>query len=146
MNGSTLVLTLALTSPVLADDEVVVTITIPATTPGTADASHRQGGRGSLSLPLAAAAAVVRVVDGQCQEATVALGAVAPTPIVVPGIGELLAGQELTAALLAKAGELASAASRPIDDLRATREYRYELVKVLTRRALQTAAERAAER
>ena len=45
--------------------------------------------------------------------------------------------------MLSEAGELAAEAARPIDDLRASEEYRLELIKVLTRRVLQTAAERA---
>jgi len=128
---------------VLEPADVVVAIDVPAPAPGTGDASLRQGGRVSLSLPMAAAAAVV-VMDGKkCREATVALGAVAPTPIVALAAGEAVAGQELSEDVLREAGELASAAAMPIDDLRATKEYRLELIKVLTRRVLQAAAERA---
>jgi len=45
--------------------------------------------------------------------------------------------------VLREAGERAAEAAVPIDDLRATKEYRLELVKVLTRRVLQAAADRA---
>jgi carbon-monoxide dehydrogenase medium subunit len=68
---------------------------------------------------------------------------VAPTPIVVASVGDYLAGKRITAEVLERAGDLASAAARPIDDLRASRTYRLELVGVLTRRALALAAERA---
>ena len=96
-----------------------------------------------MSLPIAAAAAVV-VMDGcVCREASVALGAVAPTPIVAAGAGLAVAGRELTLESLAEAGDQAAEAAIPIDDLRATREYRLELVKVLTRRVLVAAAGRA---
>jgi len=54
-----------------------------------------------------------------------------------------VAGKELSEDVLREAGELASAAAMPIDDLRASKEYRLELVKVLTRRVLQAAAGRA---
>lgn len=128
---------------VLRPDEVVVAVEVPAPPPGTGDASLRQGGRATLSLPLASAAAVVRIEGELCREVSLALGAVAPTPIVAASVAERLAGKKLTAARLAEAGELASAASRPIDDLRSTGEYRLELVKVLARRALSRAAERA---
>ena len=128
---------------VLEPADVVVAIEVPAPAPGTGDASLRQGGRVSLSLPMAAAAAVV-VMDGKfCREATVALGAVAPTPIVALAAGEAVAGKELSEDVLREAGELASAAAMPIDDLRATKEYRLELVRVLTRRVLAAAAVRA---
>ena len=128
---------------VLDPADVVVAIDVPPPEPGTGDASLRQGGRVSLSLPMAAVAAVV-VMDGKkCREATVALGAVAPTPIVATAAGEAVAGKELSEDVLRKAGELASAAAMPIDDLRASKEYRLELVRVLTRRVLVAAAERA---
>jgi len=128
---------------VLEPADVVVAIEVPAPAPDTGDASLRQGGRVSLSLPMAAAAAVV-VMDGKmCREATVALGAVAPTPILATAAGHAVAGKELSEDVLREAGELASAAAMPIDDLRATKEYRFELVKVLTRRVLQAAADRA---
>jgi carbon-monoxide dehydrogenase medium subunit len=128
---------------VLGRDDVVVDLAVDAPEPGSGDASLRQGGRESLSLPLASAAAVVVMDDDTCRRAAVALGAVAPTPILVPAVTERLAGQRLTPELLAEAGELAAAASRPIDDLRASSAFRLELVKVLTRRALALAAERA---
>jgi len=128
---------------VLGPADVVVAIDVPPPASGTGDASLRQGGRVSLSLPMAAVAAVV-VMDGKiCREATVALGAVAPTPILATAAGEAVAGKELGEDVLREAGERAAEAAVPIDDLRASKEYRLELVKVLTRRVLQAAADRA---
>ncbi len=128
---------------VLEKAEVVVAIEVPPPAPGTGDASLRQGGRVSLSLPMAAAAAVV-VMDGEiCRKATVALGAVAPTPILATAAGEAVVGKILSEDVLREAGERAAEAARPIDDIRATKKYRLELVKVLTRRVLQAAADRA---
>jgi len=128
---------------VLGPTDVVTAIEVPPPVAGRSDANQRQGGRVSLSLPIASAAAVVTMDGDVCRDAAVALGAVAPTPLLVPAVGERLAGRELTAELLADAGELASAAARPIDDLRASKAYRHELVKVLTRRVIAKAAERA---
>jgi carbon-monoxide dehydrogenase medium subunit len=128
---------------VLEPADVVVAIEVPAPAPGTGGASLRQGGRVSLSLPIAAAAAVVVMEGALCRQAMVALGAVAPTPIVVPAVGEAVAGKELGEEVLREAGDLAAEAATPIDDLRASKEYRLELIKVLTRRVLQTAAARA---
>jgi len=128
---------------VLDPADIVVAIEVPAPAPGTGAASIRQGGRVSLSLPMASVAAVV-VMDGKvCREATVALGAVAPTPVVAVAAAKALAGKELTEEILDEAAEAAAAAAKPIDDIRATKEYRLELVKVLTRRVLRTAEERA---
>jgi carbon-monoxide dehydrogenase medium subunit len=128
---------------VLDPADIVVAIEVPAPAPGTGAASIRQGGRVSLSLPMASVAAVV-VMDGKvCREAAVALGAVAPTPVVAVAAAGALAGKELTEQVLDEAGKAAAAAATPIDDIRATKEHRLELVKVLTRRVLRMAAERA---
>jgi carbon-monoxide dehydrogenase medium subunit len=128
---------------VLGPADVVIAIEVPPPAPCTGDASLRQGGRVSLSLPIVAAAAVLVMENGVCRQAAVALGAVAPTPIMAAAAGEALVGKELNEDLLRDAGELAAEAARPIDDLRASKEYRLELIKVLTRRVLQVAAERA---
>jgi carbon-monoxide dehydrogenase medium subunit len=128
---------------VLEPGEIVVAIELDPPQSGTGSASLRQGGRVSLSLPIASAAAVVRLEGGVCRQASVALGAVAPTPLLVDGIDALVAGRELDEEVLAEAGELAADTARPIDDHRAPKSYRLELVEVLTRRALLRAAERA---
>jgi carbon-monoxide dehydrogenase medium subunit len=128
---------------VLETTDIVVAIEVAAPAPGTGSASIRQGGRVSLSLPMASAAAVV-VMDGEvCRHAGVALGAVAPVPIVASSASEALIGNPLTEAVVDEAAEKASVATAPIDDIRATKEYRLELVKVLTRRVLRAAEERA---
>jgi carbon-monoxide dehydrogenase medium subunit len=129
-------------STILEPQEVVIGIELVPPAAGAGDASLRQGGRESLSLPQASAAACVTIEADTCVDAAVALGAVAPTPIVVPEIGPFLAGKELSESVLAEVGGLASAATRPIDDLRSSAAYRLDLVAVLTRRALVLAAAR----
>jgi carbon-monoxide dehydrogenase medium subunit len=128
---------------VLEPTEVVTAIEVAPPGPGAGSASLRQGGRASLSLPMASAAAVVSMDGPVCRQAAVALGAVAATPLLAAEVGDFLAGKELGQDVLEEAGELAAAASRPIDDHRSPKAYRLELVKVLTRRALTLAGERA---
>jgi aerobic carbon-monoxide dehydrogenase medium subunit len=128
---------------VLEAGEVAVEVIVPPPAPASGDASLRFGGRESLSLPLASAAALVHMEGEVCRKAFIALGAVAPTPMIATAAGEHLEGHPLTAERLAEAGELAAEASRPIDDVRSSRAYRLELVRVLTRRAVARAAERA---
>jgi carbon-monoxide dehydrogenase medium subunit len=128
---------------VLDPADVVVAIEVPGAAPGTGDASLRLGGRVSLSLPIAAAAAVVEMEGAVCRRASVALGAVARTPILAPAAGAAVEGKDLSEDVLCEAGERAALAAKPIDDLRATKAYRLEIIKVLTRRVLQAAVERA---
>jgi CO/xanthine dehydrogenase FAD-binding subunit len=74
----------------------------------------------------------------------VALGAVAPTPLLVETAA--LDGKAVSDETIQQAAEAAQAAARPIDDMRGTAQYRRHLVGVLTRRALRGAIQRAKER
>ena len=128
---------------VLQAVDVLVAVEVPPKRVATGDASLRHGGRESLSLPLAIAAAVVTMDGDVCRHAMIALGAVAPTPIVARSAGARLEGTKLDAEALREAGEIACRETRPIDDLRASRAYRLDLVRVLTQRAVLRAAARA---
>ena len=83
--------------------------------------------------------------DGRCTACRVGLGAVAPTPLLVPEAAEALLGRVVDAAALADLEAAASAAAQPIDDKRGTRAYRIRVVGVLARRAAQVALQRAEE-
>jgi carbon-monoxide dehydrogenase medium subunit len=128
---------------VLTDTDVVTAVEVAAPSAGSGSASRRQGGRASLSLPIASAAAHV-VIDGSViRAASIALGAVAPTPLLATEAGGSLVGVAPTAEHLARAGELAADAAKPIDDLRGSKEFRLELVRVLVRRVVRTSVDRA---
>ena len=83
--------------------------------------------------------------NGICTRADLALGAVAPTPLLAVRASEFLNGKSFTDDVLAQAGEIASSEAKPIDDLRASRQFRFDLIKVLTGRVLKRAASRAGE-
>ena len=81
--------------------------------------------------------------EGRCQDARVALGAVAACPLLVPEAAAALVGTGLEEAALDAAAAAASAACQPIDDKRGTIDYRIKVAGVLTRRAATAAQERA---
>jgi len=75
----------------------------------------------------------------------VILGSVYIKPLVTKGIPELLVGKKLTDELVQKASEIAQNEAKPISDVRASAEYRTEIVGVLTRRLLKEAYAAAQE-
>ncbi len=84
--------------------------------------------------------------DGVCSGARIALFGVAPTPLRASASEELLAGRQPDRALLDEAARLAGdAIETPLSDVHASAEYRRHLGRVLTRRALDEATQRAAE-
>ena len=72
-----------------------------------------------------------------------ALGAVAPTAVVVTGAARALVGSKLDEAALEKLAAACSAACNPIDDKRGTVEYRTRVAGVLAKRAAKIAFQRA---
>jgi carbon-monoxide dehydrogenase medium subunit len=80
---------------------------------------------------------------GKCTAARVALGAVAERPLLVAPAAQALVGTSVDEPALQKLAAAASAACRPIDDKRGTKEYRIKVAGVLARRAAVIALERA---
>jgi CO/xanthine dehydrogenase FAD-binding subunit len=75
----------------------------------------------------------------RCEEAKVALGAVGPVPMRATRAENCLKGQKVDEELIARAALQASEESQPITDIRASGEYRREMVRVITQRALRQA-------
>ena len=80
-----------------------------------------------------------------CTEARIVLGAVAPTPLRSRKAENSLLGKEITDEIVTEATQYASEEAKPISDIRASKEYRQEMVKVLTKRAITEAHKRAKE-
>lgn len=129
---------------VLKPSEMLVSFHIPAP-PSHFGASYlRFIPRNEMDIAVVGCGASVQLSpDGSTfAAARIALGAVAPTPLLVENSAGL-EGQPVSEATIQKAATEAQAAARPITDMRGTAEYRLHLVGVLTRRALRKAIERA---
>jgi carbon-monoxide dehydrogenase medium subunit len=83
---------------------------------------------------------------GICTAARVAIGAVAPTVLLVPEAAQALIGTPIDEAALDRLAQAVSAACRPIDDKRGTKEYRIKVAGVMARRTALVARERAGQR
>jgi CO/xanthine dehydrogenase FAD-binding subunit len=121
---------------VLRPDELLVRMRFG--TPSGGSAYERFTYRRWMDLAVVGVAARVVVDDGRCVDAAVAIGGVAPTPLLVP---------EAAAALVAGDREAAAdalvAAAAPIDDVRGTRAHRLRVLRTLGGRVIARAFERA---
>ena len=128
---------------VLGEREVLVSLNLPVPSPGSGACYLRFIPRNEMDIAVAGAGVSVRLANGCFDSGRVALAAVAATPLLVPEAGAALSGQPVGRAAIAAAAAAAKASARPISDMRGTAEYRSNLCEVLTRRALETAVERA---
>ncbi len=128
----------------LGKGELLRAITMARPAANTADAYLRFIPRSEMDIAVVGAAVSVTLDDeGVCMAARVAIGAVAPTALLVPEAAEALIGTKIDETALRAAADASSAASKPITDRRGTVEYRRHVVGVLTKRAAAIAAERA---
>jgi carbon-monoxide dehydrogenase medium subunit len=81
--------------------------------------------------------------SGACQRAGIGLTNVGFTPIKAKKTEGFLAGKMLDEPTIKQASELAASESQPVDDIRGSADYKRDLVRVLTVRALNRALERA---
>jgi len=124
--------------------EILTAITVPRPRTCTGAAHAKLGVRQAMDLAFVGVAAAVQLTPtGKCKAARIALGAVAPIPMRARKAEAVLEGAIITDEVIAQAAATAAAESRPISDLRASKEYRREMVEVLTRRALREAVRRA---
>jgi carbon-monoxide dehydrogenase medium subunit len=102
--------------------------------------------RRALILPMLNTAVVVQVAEGHFQEARIAVGPVAATPMRASEAEMALRGQPARAEAIAEAARLAKEAAHPRDSaVRGSGEYRRAMVEVLVRRGLEEAVEKATE-
>lgn len=128
----------------LKKGEIVESILLPKRPPRSGDAYLRFIPRTEMDIAVVGVGVSVTLdAKGVCKDARVSLGAVAPTVLLVPEAAKALIGTKIDKAALDALAKACSAACRPIDDKRGTREYRIKVAGVLARRAAQIARKRA---
>jgi len=90
-----------------------------------------------MDLAIASLAVMLETEGKKCLKARLAAGSVAPVPLRLKEVEALLEGKLLTKDLIEKAQELAMKVITPISDIRASRQYRRQILAVLIKRALE---------
>jgi xanthine dehydrogenase YagS FAD-binding subunit len=117
---------------VLAADEVLASVQIPAPRPGTRSTYHKVMDREAWTHAVVSAAVVLEMDRDVCRAARIVLGGVAPIPWRVPEAERVLAGQRITPELAARAGEVAVADARAL----AKNGYKVPLTKGVVERTV----------
>ena len=124
----------------LQPNELVTRVFVPASSAGYRGVYRKLRVRGSIDYPLAGVAVAMKRSNGHVADAKVGITAVNPAPLLVKGAGEMLAGKVVDDALAEAVGDLAAKASKPLTTSALTPEYRREMIRVFTKRAVLAAA------
>ena len=129
----------------LEQGEFLQSITMPAPPANSGSAYHHFRVRGGMEIAMVSAAVNLQVdpSSGAIQDSRIVLGVVAPRPIRATQAEKLIANQVPSEELIRSAAEACADVSKPIDDFRASAEYRKEILKVLFERAFVEAHEMA---
>jgi len=124
---------------IIEQNEVMTEVVIPDQKM-TGSKYYKYALRKSGALATVGVAAAVQVEGKIIVDARIALGAVSPTPVRAKAAEKFLIGKEISDEAFEDAGKIASGECKPITDFRATAEYRTDMVRVFTKRALRDAA------
>ncbi|HXP76611.1 MAG TPA: FAD binding domain-containing protein [Stellaceae bacterium] len=120
----------------LKPGELVTKLSWPHPKAGMVQLFYKLGLRKGDAISVANAAVTMALQDRVCRHVRIAMGSVAATVVRAEAAEKLLLGRELNDCLISEAADLAAAASSPIDDLRASREYRLHVTRVVVKRLL----------
>jgi 4-hydroxybenzoyl-CoA reductase subunit beta len=96
--------------------------------------------RGSIDYPLAGVAVVMKRSNGHVADARLAITAVNPAPQLVKGVTEMLEGKAVDEGLAEAVGVLAAKTAKPLTTSALTPEYRREMIRIFTKRAVMAVA------
>jgi 4-hydroxybenzoyl-CoA reductase subunit beta len=120
----------------LSPNELVTRIFLPAESADYRGIYRKLRVRGSIDYPLAGVAVVMKTSNGHVSDARIAMTAVNPAPVLVPQAAEMLIGNAVTEALAEAAGDAAARTAKPLTTSALTPEYRREMIRVFTKRAV----------
>ena len=126
---------------VLGHDELMVEVQVPCLPPYSRGVYIKHTPREAMDLPIISVATLITMDEGMCSQVKICLGNVGPTHIRAIKAEQILRGKPFSAALVREASEVASEEVQPRSSIRSSAEYRKEMVRILTARALNQAKE-----
>ena len=117
---------------ILAHDEILTAIHLPAAAKSLRSSYHKELDRESWTHAVVSVAVALEMDGGACKSARVVLGGVAPIPWPVPNVEAMLAGKRITPELAAQAGQAAVEGARPL----AKNKYKIPLTAAIVKRTL----------
>ncbi|MFC1671230.1 FAD binding domain-containing protein [Spirochaetota bacterium] len=123
----------------LNPDEFVESFTLEEPWPNSGSAYEYMGLRNAMEIDMVNFAANIAMDGDKIKDIRLAMGSVSPVPLRGTKAEEMLKGQVPTDELIEKAAKACSDASIPIDDIRASADYRREIVGVLAKRVIKKA-------
>ena len=127
----------------LRADEILTEIRIPVAAPRSGGAYLKLERKVGDFATAGVAVQVTLSPNGTCERVGIGLTNVGPTPIKAKRAEAALQGKRLDEGTVRQAAQLAAEESQPTADFRGSTEYKRDLVRVLTARALRKALERA---
>jgi 4-hydroxybenzoyl-CoA reductase subunit beta len=124
----------------LLPTELVTRVFLPAESADYRGVYRKLRVRGSIDYPLAGVAVAMKRSNGHVADAKIAMTAVNPAPILVQQAGEMLIGKIIDDALAEAVGDIAARTAKPLTTSALTPEYRREMIRVFTKRAVLAAS------
>jgi len=123
------------------EGELLTEIDIPELQSGEGSAYYKHAVRKAMDLAIIGVASWVKMDGRKIADCRIAVGGAAITPVRAKSAEAMLIGQEFSDELLEKAAEATANDIKPISDVRASAEYRTDMVRVFTKRSFKQAIE-----
>lgn len=127
---------------VLQQGEIMQKVVLPSLAAGFEGVYMRHQLRRSMDISIVNMTVLLKFNKDIVSDASIYLGAVAPTPMKATATEKELIGRQLDDQVIEAASEAAAAEAKPITDVRASEKYRRQMVKVYMKRALAALCDR----
>lgn len=117
-------------------DELLQEVIVPIQKPGVKAGFRRMGKRRADFIAIASVAVALAMENGQCEAARIAMGSVAPTPLLSKRGAAMLVGRTLDDHLIADVARAVARETSPIDDVRGKASFRRRAITAMVKEVL----------